>query len=464
MSQAVLLLRQGGAGLGVLLQCLLLALLIAGALAGIPLLAETAAALAVVWIATQWGRLISLARLFVVVAASVFALVLMLWPDASPRLSLALVQGTGFAALMMVLGLLRQPVRRAAVTRSAAEYLLSFSPRWRYGGLLAGAQFMALMFNVGIIAMVGDLTQPEDGSDARHDPARRAMVMAAMRGAALVTIWSPMSLGFAIVTAGVPAINPLLLIAVAFGFTLVLLALSSLWPLLPQEARLDRHAPDPGPAGARAALLQVLGASGLLLMFTMTLHLAMGLSFTLSAVVTLPAFSLIWLALEPPRGQTMRERVRDALFAMADLRSEAALFLSANVIGAGLSVAIEASPLWSLLSGSSFASLPTLLVCLFAIPLAASFYLPNSVMVVLTAQVFGPTLLGQEHPLALGLTLCIGWALAICVNPISAMNLITARFCDAPTSRIAHRWNARFVGVAFLLGALLISAAYAAGG
>ena len=74
----------------------------------------------------------------------------------------------------------------------------------------------------------------------------------------------------------------------------------------------------------------------------------------------------------------------------------------------------------------------------------------------------GPTELGQSHPLALRLTLCIGWAVAICVNPISAMNLIVARFCGVYAARVAHRWNLAFASVILCLAALTIAAVYRA--
>ncbi|WP_138466933.1 hypothetical protein [Poseidonocella sp. HB161398] len=451
------------AAFGVALQCLMLGALIAGALTGRAALSQAAAVLALLWLGTQWTRLIPLARLFAALAAAGALLLVPLLPGAGPKLATALVQGTGFAALMMVLGLLRQPVKRAEVTRRAAAYLLSEPPRRRYGAMLAGAQFMALMFNVGIIAMIGDLTRTAHGPDPGRDPARRAMVMAAMRGAALVTIWSPLSLGFAIVTTGVPAIEPLQLVAVAAGFTLLLLGLLGLWPMLPAEARIPAAA-GPAATGSARALASMLGASALLLALTLGLHALSGLSFTLAAVIVLPAFSLGWLLLEPARGQSLGQRLGGALLATADLRSESALFLSANVIGAALSLAIQASPLWPVISGAGFASLPALLACLAAIPLAAALYLPNSVMVVLAAQIFGPTLLGQEHPLALGLTLCIGWAVAICVNPISAMSLIAGRLCDVPPARIAHAWNRKQALAILALAALLVSLVYACGG
>ncbi|WP_141246466.1 hypothetical protein [Actibacterium ureilyticum] len=454
----------GGLAPGVLLQVALILLLIAGAVFDNPTLSALAAVLAVIWIVLQWPRLIPLARRFAGLAAICAALAMLAAPQVALRLMTALVQGTGFAGLMMVLGLLRQPVKRAVVTRQAAEHLLSFRSGYRYGGVLAGAQFMALVFNIGIIAMIGDVTQPADGPDGRHDPARRAMVVAAMRGAALVTIWSPMSLGFAIVTAGVPAIEPLQLVAVAFAFTTVVVVLSGVWPLLPKEARLSDNTPRGAELRAQTALFKVLGVSALLLVLTISLHRVLSLSFTLSAIVVLPVFAMVWLAFEPACGVGYAHRLRGALAGLADLRSESALFLSANIIGAVLSLAIQSSPLWPMLSNGGFASLPTLLLCLFAIPLAAALYLPNSIMVVLTAQVLGPTALGQSHPLALGLTLCIGWALAICVNPISAMNLIVARYCDVPASRVAHVWNLRFAGVIFALAALLIGFVFQRGG
>jgi hypothetical protein len=445
------------------LQIALIAALIAGAVLDLPMLQTLAGVLAILWIVSQWKKLMPLARLFAGLAALCGLAAAILVPQALPRLFMAVVQGTGFAALMMVLGLLRQPVKRAAVTRSAANYLLTTPPRRRYGALLAGAQFMALMFNVGIIAMVGDLTQAHDGQTEKADPERSAMVLAAMRGAALVSIWSPMSLGFAIVTAGVHMVDPMALIAVAFFFTMIMVAISAVFPMLPRAAQLSAVQGTQS-RGSGHAVAAVLVISAVLLGCSIMLHQLTGFAFTLCTVIILPVFALIWLALERNQRESFADRLGEALMALADLRNEGALFLSANVIGAALSLALQASPLWPLLSGAGFASLPVLLLLLIAIPVSAALYLPNSVMVVLAAQVFGPTMLGQSHPLALGLTLCIGWSLAISVNPISAMNLIVARFSGVSASRVAHRWNAGFAFVTACAAAILITIVYEMGG
>ncbi|MER5173924.1 hypothetical protein [Thioclava kandeliae] len=446
--------RPATLGLGVWLQLGLLGTLIAGAVLGLSQLKALSGALAVLWIATQWGRLLPLARVFAGLAGAALLCVSLLTPERAPALYTAVIQGTGFAALMMVLGLLRQPVKRAAITQAAARTLLSVPPKRRYGALLVGAQFMALMFNVGIIAMIGDLTRRSE----KDADGAAAMVIAAMRGAALVSIWSPMSLGFAIVTAGVANVPALPLVGLASCFTVAVMAVTTRFPLLPAAARLGGASTDTRDPRAIAAVLAIAAA---LLGVSIALHHTSGLSFTLCAVIVLPCFAFLWLALETEAGP---QRFTQALGALGDLRNEGALFLSANVIGAALSLAIQSSPLWAVLSGAGFASLPTLLILLVLIPLAAALYLPNSIMVVLAAQIFGASALGQAHPLALGLTLCIGWALAICVNPISAMNLIVARFCNVSAAHVAHRWNLRFVLVCGAMGACLLALVYSLGG
>lgn len=450
------------AGVVVWVQCAMLIALLAGSLGRIEALEILAAVLAVIAALIQWRQLLPLARLFFGLAVLSGGGIALLRPEFAPQILRALVQGVGFSALMMVLGLLRQPVRRAPITRDAAEYLLSFRPRARYAALLSGAHFMSLMFNVGIIAMIGDLVQPREAGRDPFDPARRAMVVAAMRGCALVTMWSPIGLGFAIVVAGLPALNALSLMGVALIFTAAVLAVVCLFPMLPAAATPDPAKPGFGPRGGSLRAVVATGlVSLLLLVLAIGLHRLLGISFTLVSVGLLPIFSFIWLAIED-RGQhgALGGRVIGALRGMADLRSEAAIFLSANVLGAALSVLVQLSPLWALMHSGAFAGLPVLLAALVVIPLVAAAYLPNSVVVVMAAQLLGPMPLGMSHPLALGLTLSVGWSLAIAVSPISAMSLVTAKFCGVTPRLVAYRWNVAFVTVTGLMAAVAVSLVY----
>jgi hypothetical protein len=149
---------------------------------------------------------------------------------------------------MIALGALRHPVRRIQTTPDAAEYLLAFPSRRHFAALHPGAHSMSLMFNVGIIAMIADLTQPQDARDGGGGHARgRADQHPA-----------PIGLGFAIITVGLRALDPLVFVNITSGCTTLTLALEPVaagarrgrgarrTPLL--RANPDRRAPPAPPS------------------------------------------------------------------------------------------------------------------------------------------------------------------------------------------------------------------------
>jgi hypothetical protein len=443
------------------LQLLMVGLLVAGAVLGWPALSLLAAGLAVLACALQWRQLIRLARVFLVLAALAALLVAWYSPGQWPALLASLQQGAAFAALMMVLGMLRHPVRRSPFVRAAAQYLLVYPPRSRYAVANVGAHFLSLLFNVGVIAMIGDLTHAKDG---QRDAASSAMVVAAMRGAALVSIWSPIGLGFAIVTAGIPALEPLQFLLAALGFTLLALWVTALWPMLPPAAQVAADQPPPTARPSVMPLLGTLAICLLLLLLVLATHGVLAISFTLASVAVVPLLAVVWLLLEG--GAEHRDVKADlctTFDGLSSLRSESAIFLAANVIGSALSILVQALPFWHGLAGNAFPVLPVLLLCLAVIPLIAASYIPNSIVVVMAAQLLGNSPLGQHYPLALGLTLAIAWGVAISVSPISAMCLITAQLCGISSRAAALVWNRPFALVLLALAAVSVSLLVLAG-
>ncbi|MCX8995530.1 hypothetical protein NOF55_00225 [Rhizobiaceae bacterium BDR2-2] len=442
------------------LQFLMILTLVAGGFSGNRHLLGVAAVLAIAATALEWGRLLKLARVFAILAVLAGGVIAVLLPDRFALLWQALVQGVSFAALMMVLGMLRRPVRRSAFVRSGTQYLLAFEPKRRYAAINIGAHFLSLLFNVGMIAMIGDLARAGGSGDA----ARRPMVIAAMRGAALVSIWSPIGLGFAIVTAGVPALDGMQLMLTAFAFTAVVLVLTSLLPLLPADARGTDGATAISENATVRPLLITLGVCALLLAVTIGLHRGGGVSFTLASVAVLPVFTAAWLWLEIGKDKRLYlSELKGALAGLGDLRSESAIFLSANVIGAAISIVLVSRPEWREVAASGTPALPVLLAGLFLIPLAAACFIPNSIFVVILAQLLGASPIGTAHPLALGVMLTVAWASAVSVSPISAMCLITAAQSGVSPQRVAWRWNAPFAILVLALAAALISGLVAFG-
>lgn len=437
------------------LQLLMVGLLVAGAVFGWPALSLLAAGLAVLACVLQWRQLIRLARVFFVLAALAVLLVMIYRPEQWPALSASLQQGAAFAALMMVLGMLRHPVRRSPFVRAAAQYLLVYPPRSRYAAANVGAHFLSLLFNVGVIAMIGDLTHSKAG---QRDAASSAMVVAAMRGAALVSIWSPIGLGFAIVTAGIPTLDPQHFLLASLGFTLLALWVTAFWPMLPKTAQVPADETPPLARPSVAPLLGTLAICLLLLVIVLAVHALLAISFTLASVAVVPVLAVTWLLLEGrAEHRDIKAELRSTLDGLSSLRSESAIFLSANVIGSALSILVQAVPIWHGLAGNDFPVLPVLLLCLVVIPVIAASYIPNSIVVVMAAQLLGNSPLGQHYPLALGLTLAIAWGVAISVSPISAMCLITAQLCGISSRVAALVWNRPFALMLLALAAVSIS-------
>lgn len=420
-------------------------LLSAGSLRHDPRLLAVAGGCAVLASVLQWRQLLVMARVFLILAVAGGLGLLALWPETGPALAGAVTQGAGFAALMAVLGLLRHPVRRSSMVARAAQTLLAAPPRRRFAATYAGSHLMAVLFNVGIIAMIADMTQ---GAKARP-----AMVLAAMRGAATVAIWSPVGLGFAIVSTSLPTFQPLTFLAVATSFSAIALAVTSIWPALPRlqagEAT-TAHQSGAALAGVAAICVALLG-------LVILLHRGAGIGFTIASVIVLPLVALIWIALLRGPHRALGHDIAEAVGGLSSLRNESTIFLSANVVGVILSILLGRTGFPELLASGVVPMLPLLLACLVIVPLTAAACIPNSVFVVMLAQLLGPSPLGLEHPVALGLTLTVSWATAIVVSPISAMCLMTAAACGVPSHVVGHRWNAPFAVLLTLMGAVAVT-------
>lgn len=198
---------------------------------------------------------------------------------------------------------------------------------------------------------------------------------------------------------------------------------------------------------------------------TVILHNLLSVSFVVATILVLPVFSVAWLLLEGEETgvsatTTLRKGVLGIFETLADMRTEASFFAFATVIGAALTIFITAIPGWERIVDGQNAGLPVLIFCLVAVPVAAAAAIPHTIFVVLVAQLFGHSPLGVNHPMALALSLTVGWALAIAVSPISATTLITAGQAGVPAHVVGLVWNRRYVLIQMAVSLLIVTAVY----
>lgn len=444
------------------IQLILLLALVAGSVLHINWLTLLASGLMVLSTLLLWHKLLRMAKFFVIAAAVSVLVIGLFVPQDTGELQRAAVQGTSFAALMMVLGMLRYPVRRSARVHAATAYLTSYPPRHRYAVVNVGAHMLSLLFNVGIITMMGDLLRKQQEAFV-ESPSRRALVLGAMRGAALVSIWSPLGLGFAIVTAAIPALDPLIFLVCTLLFTVVTIGVTSYWPMLPADAMLtsDDAEPVPSDRGSVKSLWLVLGICLFVLLAAIVTHIVLDISFTMASVMLLPVFAVVWLLAENPQQESkFLVDIKNTVSGLSNMCNEGAIFLSANIVGTAIALLAAHIDLPIDINTSSAAALPVfalLLGLLIIIPISAACFLPNSIVVVIVAQLLGMSVIGQTYPLALGLMLAVAWANAISVSPISAMSLLTGKACGVSSRTVAYVWNLKMVLLTTCMAALTMA-------
>lgn len=419
-----------------------------------------AAAAAVMLALIRLPHVQRIARIFAIAALGVAALVALAAPEALPAMTRALFQGTAFSAFLTTLGLIRAPVRASRVIGVAAARLFAYPARMRSAAMTFGAQFLSVLFNIGTIGMMSDIAT-DHAARARAegkpgiDPA--PVTLAALRGTILMTVWNPIGVGFAIVTSAIPGLDPVRFLALSFGAAMLVSAGSLLIGRTAATADPESTATVQGGRALAAILAAVAG----LIAVTLALHRGLDISFLVAACLVLPLLAVLWPRIEPaaraPKGTSPLAALSEASAVMAN---EATIFLAAAVIGAGVSVALNALGIGALIESGALPALAIILGCLVLIPLAGALMIPHSIVMVMAAQLFGAGPVGAAHPFALALALCFAWALAISASPISAMSIITGRHLHMPPTRVTFAVNRAFTLYGLAASAALITLIY----
>lgn len=452
------------------LSLLLLASLVAGKigaawLPGAGALLTLSAATAIVLALLRLPRVSRIAQVFLAGAFLATLIVALALPKALPAMQAALLQGTAFSAFLTALGLIRAPVRRSSLIARAAEGLFAHSARARVFAVSLGAQGISVLFNIGTIGMISDIARNHDAARkaaGKRGIDSRAMTLAALRGTLLMTVWSPIGLGFAIVTSAIPTLDPVRFFALAFGIVALLSLAAAGLDAAATPVPPGPRPQDPAPEGAGRALALVLAAIAGLIALTLAAHRLLDVSFLIAACLVLPLLAALWPRLEPGLRSPGPEGALTRLSAASEgMATESTIFLAAAVIGAAVAAAAQAAGIDALIAGGQLPALGVILACLVLIPAVGAVMIPHTIVMIMAASLFGAGPVGTDHPYALGLALLFAWALAIAASPISAMSIITGRELGVTPQRVTFALNLRFTLGLMAAAALVVGLVYA---
>lgn len=409
-----------------------------------------------------WPNVSRQARLFAGLAVPSAALVGLLADTPSQVLTSGLSQAVQFATLLAALATLRLPLRRSTLIAQVAARLVATPPRRRYATVLYGSHWLSLMFSFGTVSMMGEMLRRR-GLEAGSNNTARAMMVAVIRGLAMTTTWSPMAIGFAIVSSALPGLE--VMAFVSMGLLLATLVLGmDVWHHAPATQGPSAEIPS-HEAASDAPLWILVGCSVLLFMATWGLHRLSGWPFMTAASLTLPTCSMLWLLAERvppvPRGDRRQPSWQTFFSVLTETRSEVLIFSASIFIGQATLASVQA------LGGETWwSALPVWLLpllCLWSVPAIAALSVAPTILVLVWAQLFAQMPAALAMPLVHAMALTLGWSLAICVSPVSATLLVASSITGLTAGDIARRWNAGFVVRSGALASALLLLLYRLG-
>lgn len=374
------------------------------------------------------------------------------WPQGAQLLASAAY----YAAFVGALGLMHCLIQRLPQLGELHRLLLAGPRHSLYPGYLLSAFAIGSILSFGMLNLLcGSLERHlQQGSldETRRREGRRAVMVSALRGFALVPLLAPTSVAVAILTRELPGLswNQLL----PFGLLAALILLVAGWPVenrrlqhLLDPSRPSQQTGAPGKQRFRGLLGGCLAGIALIALLASVTPL----SATQAAMLLVPlgvAGVMLW------RDVPVRRIYTEFSDTLAGMRNEVFIFacsavlagLVADLLPVGhLAVHLDATPLALFILGA-LGALSIIVLALLGVAPIISLNL---------GAAFLAQLAGQGVPvLQPALALLIGFSLAMLLSPYGPSALLLARHAQLSPWRIAFDWNGRFV--LMVIGPLLL--------
>ena len=329
-----------------------------------------------------------------------------------------------FLVLFGAVAWLQVPAGESPSLGAIRDMVVAQPPGRRFAFLGTAAHLLGMAFNLAGISLLSGMVSHQE--DRRL---RRRLGRAMAQGFATSTCWSPFFVGAAVILALLPAVAWLEVapFGIALGAILVFLS----W-LIDRLGRPRRAAAPPAAPGAGVPARAWRGtASVLVLLFAGTMALVEGFDFSIPIALGLvaPPLALAWRGRIAGPGRALASKgdlARQVVGAFASLRSEAVLFLGANVMGAGIAATLDPGAVAAALAASGLGSDAIVMMLAWVFLLAAALGLHPVIIGTLILTTLTPADLGLR-PELLALMLMALWGLGTNVSPVSATVLYLSR-------------------------------------
>lgn len=385
-----------------------------------------------------------------------------------PQGAAVVVKGLATAAFVIGLfasvSLLRDAAETSALIQRCGDLMVRQPPGRRYAVLSLGSHLVSVILNFGVLALLGVMvlkgnTLQAAGGDQRiADIRTRRMMTALLQGFAMMCVWSPLSVSFAVMQAAVPGVDWVHLLPVQAVLTVLLLLLG--WALdrlaFPPSARLPVPAtdttPHSNPPSSWRPMLHLTALVGSVIAAVMLASWGLAIRPVIAAMIVVPLSAWLWLAVQDwSKGPLMAParasyRLGRRLgISMPAFRNEFAVLGGATFFGAVSAAFVEPATIADLLARLPLPPALLAVLLVWGMMALARYGVPQ----IVTATLIGNGLAGLAahgiHPLMLTSGLMAAWALSVCTTPVGAATLSVARLAGVSTKTVGRDWNGRFI-------------------
>ena len=421
----------------------------------LPSLGLVAAALVVVFIAREFmaapptQRIIGAALTVAGVTAGWFA------GDGMGVLVDGIRRGQVFLVLFAAVAWLQVPVGQSPSLRAAREMVFRQSTNRRYLSLAASVHGLGGVLNLAGVSLLSAIVVRQ-----RDAKTRRHLSRALMQGFTSASCWSPFFVSMTVITSVIPSIRWLDVAAPGITAAVLLLILSWLFDRLISGKVAAGATADPLVV-PMAVKVRLVGIVVSLISSVVVLVELSGLPIPIVLGLVGPPYALVWSfslygRLLPPATVAVAV-TRRVMAHFPDLRSEAIVFVTANIFGAGIARAISPDAVSRLLDTISLSTDLKILLLIVCFVVCGAIGMHPVIVVMVVGHVLPPEVLGVPAPVMAFLMLAM-WGVSTLMSPFSATTLFVSRIAGESIWSIAWRWNGLYVLAASALMFLLVVA------
>ncbi len=381
-------------------------------------------------------------------------------------------RGASYVAFFLALSVLRDAAERSPLVRRCGRHLVAQPPGRRYAALTAGGHVYSIILSYGAIDLFGAMvaranTLASAGGSSEVQRIRlKRMMLAVYRGFAAMNCWSPLNIMTAVVSSAVPGARFGLLIPLAFGVAVTMLAAG--WAV--DRASAARLATRGGVRPATVERWSIHLRIVLLVLFVFAAAEIVGHAFGTSLVVgvtaAVPVVGIGWMVVQAARYGwlaafgTLPRRLGLFLRRIPNFRGEATVLGCGGFLAGALSAALPGLGAPEMLAAAA----PPPLLVLFAIPtlvlLTGQLGLnPIVIIGAVGAAIPDPQAMGIA-PSVLAFACMLGWGVGANATPMSASAITTARWAGATPWTIATVWNGPLTLIALVIACAAVLAAH----